>query len=82
IGLCGRVRAVTLSTSIFVVGVVARACSLNQMYNLIFVTQADSGVVSVPTQQITMPREGTVESRLWLNAEVAKGAPIAIFTAN
>lgn len=61
-GFFGRVRAVTLSTAIFVVGVGAFAFILNQMYNLYFVTHADSGVVSVPNQQITMPREGTVQS--------------------
>ena len=54
-GFFGRVRAVTLSTAIFVVGVGAFAFILNQMYNLYFVTHADSGVVSVPNQQITMP---------------------------
>ena len=63
-GFFGRVRAVTLSTAIFVVGVGAFAFILNQMYNLYFVTHADSGVVSVPNQQITMPREGTVQSLL------------------
>lgn len=71
-GFFGRVRAVTLSTAIFVVGVGAFAFILNQMYNLYFVTHADSGVVSVPNQQITMPREGTVQSLLGPNAEVAK----------
>lgn len=81
-GFFGRVRAVTLSTAIFVVGVGAFAFILNQMYNLYFVTHADSGVVSVPNQQITMPREGTVQSLLGPNAEVAKGAPIATFSAN
>ncbi|MGU2238963.1 alginate biosynthesis protein Alg44 [Pseudomonas aeruginosa] len=81
-GFFGWVRAVTLSTAIFVVGVGAFAFILNQMYNLYFVTHADSGVVSVPNQQITMPREGTVQSLLGPNAEVAKGAPIATFSAN
>ncbi|MFO5802077.1 alginate biosynthesis protein Alg44, partial [Klebsiella pneumoniae] len=37
---------------------------------------------TVTNQQITMPREGTVQSLLGPNAEVAKGAPIATFSAN
>ncbi|MCY1272764.1 Mannuronan synthase [compost metagenome] len=81
-GFFGRVRAVTLSTAIFVVGVGAFGFILNQLYNLYFVTRADSAVVSVASQQITMPREGTVESLVQANAEVAKGAPIATFSAN
>lgn len=81
-GFFGRVRAVTLSTAIFVVGVGAFAVILNQLYNLYFVTHADSGVVNVANQQITMPREGTVESLVEAGAEVAKGAPIATFSAN
>ncbi|MBO3274850.1 alginate biosynthesis protein Alg44 [Pseudomonas schmalbachii] len=81
-GFIGRVRAVTLSTAIFVVGVGAFAFILNQLYNLYFVTRADSGVVNVVSQQITMPREGTVQSLVQANAEVTKGAPIATFSAN
>lgn len=81
-GFFGRFRAVTVSTAIFVVGVGAFAVILNQIYNLYFVTHADSGVVSVANQQITMPREGTVESLVEPGAEVAKGAPIASFSAN
>lgn len=81
-GFFGRFRAVTVSTAIFVVGVGAFAVILNQIYNLYFVTHADSGVVSVANQQITMPREGSVESLVEPGAEVAKGAPIASFSAN
>ncbi|MGV8268389.1 alginate biosynthesis protein Alg44, partial [Pseudomonas aeruginosa] len=46
-GFFGRVRAVTLSTAILVVGVGAFAFILKQMSNLYFVTHAVSGVVSV-----------------------------------
>ncbi|MFV3303895.1 PilZ domain-containing protein [Pseudomonas sp. NY15181] len=81
-GFFSRIRAVTLSTAIFVVGVGAFAVILNNIYNLYFVTHADSGVVNVANQQITMPREGTVESLVEAGADVAKGAPIATFSAN
>ncbi|MCP1642342.1 alginate biosynthesis protein Alg44 [Pseudomonas citronellolis] len=81
-GFFGRIRAVTLSTAIFVVGVGAFAFILNQLYNLYFVTHADSGVVNIPAQQITMPREGTVDSLVQMDAEVAKGAPIATFSTS
>lgn len=78
----GRVRAVGLSLAIFLVGVSAFGYVLYQLYDIYFVTHADSAQVSVPSQQVAMPREGTVQSLVAVGSQVAKGAPIATFTSS
>ncbi|MFC5696540.1 PilZ domain-containing protein [Pseudomonas sp. GCM10022186] len=80
-GPLGRLKAVTLSAGIFIVGVGAFAYILKSLYGLYFVTHADSAMVAVPSMQITMPREGTVQSLVGPDATVQKGAPIASFSA-
>ena len=54
-GFFGRVRAVTLSTAIFVVGVGAFAFILNQMYNLYFVTMPIPAWSASPTSRSPCP---------------------------
>ncbi|GLZ85774.1 mannuronan synthase [Metapseudomonas resinovorans] len=80
-GPLARLKAVGLSAGIFVVGVGAFAYILNSLYGLYFVTHADSAMVAVPSMQVTMPREGTVQSLVSADASVEKGAPIASFNA-
>ncbi|MBC9251999.1 hemolysin D [Pseudomonas alcaligenes] len=83
LGVLGRFKAVTFSLAIFVIGVAAFAYILQSLYNLYFVTHAQSAQVSVPSLQVTMPREGTVQSLLPEGSDkVAKGAPIAAFSAS
>ncbi len=83
LGMLGRLKAVTFSLGIFVIGVAAFAYILQSLYNLYFVTHAQSAQVSVPSLEVTMPREGTVQSLLPEGSnEVAKGAPIAAFSAS
>ncbi|TRX75563.1 PilZ domain-containing protein [Pseudomonas mangiferae] len=77
----GRFRAVGFSLGIFVVGVAAFAYILKSVYGLYFVTHAESAQVSVPGMQVTMPREGTVQSLVPMGGIVEKGAPIASFSA-
>jgi len=77
-----RLRAVGLSLAIFIAGLGAFGLILKQLYNLYFVTHAESGMVSVPAMQVTMPREGTVQSLVGTDGLVAKGAPIAAFSAS
>ncbi|MDF3934588.1 HlyD family efflux transporter periplasmic adaptor subunit [Pseudomonas citronellolis] len=78
--LPARLRSGALTLAIFAVGVVAFAYALNQIYNQYLVTHASSGVVSLPGQQISMPRDGTVQSLVKVGADVGKGAPIATFS--
>ncbi|WP_437884142.1 alginate biosynthesis protein Alg44 [Pseudomonas sp. LRF_L74] len=79
----GRFRAVAFSAAIFVIGVAAFAFILQSLYNLYFVTHAQSAKVNVSNMQVTMPREGTVQSLLPEGTvDVEKGAPIASFSAS
>lgn len=80
--LAARVKALGLSLSIFLVGVAASSYVLYQLYDVYFITHADSAQVSVPGQQVSMPREGTVQSLVKVGDTVAKGAPVATFSAS
>ncbi|WP_349617436.1 alginate biosynthesis protein Alg44 [Azotobacter salinestris] len=77
-----RLRAVSFSLAIFIVGLGAFGLILKQLYDLYFVTHAESGMVSVPGMEVTMPREGTVQSLVGPDGLVANGAPIATFSAS
>ncbi|MGH8437017.1 MAG: PilZ domain-containing protein [Pseudomonas sp.] len=78
----GRLRAVSLSLALFLVGLAAFGFIFKSIYGLYFVTHAQSGLVRVPGMQVTMPREGTVQSLIGADGQVAKGAPIATFSAS
>jgi mannuronan synthase len=80
-GAFGRLRAVTFSLAILLVGLGAFGYISKSLYDLYFVTHAEAGHVSVPSMQVTMPREGTVTSLVPANGIVSKGAPIATFSA-
>jgi alginate biosynthesis protein Alg44 len=77
-----RLRAVTFSLGIFVVGLAAFGFVAKSVYGLYFVSHAVSGVVSIPSSNITMPRDGTVNSLIAVNAQAAKGAPLATFSTS
>ncbi|MGL4315620.1 MAG: PilZ domain-containing protein [Pseudomonas sp.] len=76
-----RLRALGLSLVILLVGVSACSYVLYQLYDIYFVTHADSAQVMVPGQQVSMPREGSVQSLVKVGDTVAKGAPLATFSA-
>ncbi|WP_431482640.1 PilZ domain-containing protein [Pseudomonas solani] len=81
-GVFGRLKAVTFSAGLFVVGLAAFGFIFKSLYGLYFVTHAESGMVAVPSMQVTMPREGTVQSLIGgEGTNVDKGAPIASFSA-
>ncbi|AMR67019.1 PilZ domain-containing protein [Aquipseudomonas alcaligenes] len=80
--LAARVKALGLSLSIFLVGVAASSYVLYQLYDVYFITHADSAQVSVPGQQVSMPREGTVQSLVKVGDTVAKGAPVGTFSSS
>jgi alginate biosynthesis protein Alg44 len=77
-----RLRAVTFSIALFVVGLLAFGFLFKSIYSLYFVTHAQSALVQVPGMQVTMPREGTVQSLIGADGLVKKGAPIATFSAS
>jgi alginate biosynthesis protein Alg44 len=77
-----RLRAVSFSLAIFIAGLGAFGLILKQLYGLYFVTHAESGMVSVPSMEVTMPREGTVQSLVGPDGLVDNGAPIASFSAS
>ncbi|MFJ5299593.1 PilZ domain-containing protein [Pseudomonas sp. RC10] len=78
----GRLRAVTFSAGIFVVGLVAFGFVAKSVYGMYFVSHSTSGLVSVPSMDVTMPREGTLTSLVAPNSPVAKGAPLATFNTS
>ena len=81
-GALGRLRAVSFSLGIFLVGLTAFGFIAKSLYSLYFVTHAESGLVSVPSLQVTMPREGTVQSLVGSDGSVSKGAAIASFSTS
>jgi alginate biosynthesis protein Alg44 len=78
----GRLRAVTFSVGIFAVGLIAFGFVAKSVYGMYFVSHSTSGLVSVPSLDVTMPREGTVTSLVAPNGDVAKGAPLATFNTS
>ncbi len=81
-GLFGRMRAVSLSFGLFMVGVVAAGYVAYQLYDIYFITHADSAQVAVPGQQVSLPREGAVQALVKVGDTVAKGAPVGTFSSN
>ncbi|NBA94857.1 alginate biosynthesis protein Alg44 [Pseudomonas sp. R5(2019)] len=82
LGFFGRLRATTLSLLIFLVGLCAFGFVLYQLYGVYFVTHAESARVNVPGQLIGLPRDGSVTALAKVGAVVAKGAPLASFSAS
>ena len=81
-GMFGRLRAVTFSGAIFLIGLAAFGYIGKSIYGLYFVTHAQSAQISLPALQVTMPREGSVQSLAQPDGIVEKGAPIATFTTS
>ena len=77
-----RMKAVVVSAGVFVVGLVAFGFIVKSVYGLYFVTHAQSALVSVPGMNITMPRDGTVQSLVKDDNLAANGAPIATFSTS
>ena len=78
----GRMKAVTLSLGVFVVGLAAFGFIFKSVYGMYFVSHAQAGLVSVPGVNITMPRDGTVQSLVKGDGGAAKGAPLATFSTS
>ncbi|MBV6827077.1 alginate biosynthesis protein Alg44 [Pseudomonas sp. PD9R] len=78
----GRLKAVTFSLGIFIVGLVAFGFIFKSVYGMYFVSHAQAGLVSVPGVNITMPRDGTVQSLVKADGVAAKGAPLATFSTS
>ncbi|KPB97305.1 alginate biosynthesis protein Alg44 [Pseudomonas syringae group genomosp. 3] len=77
-----RLRAVTFSLGIFIVGLAAFGFIFKTVYGLYFVSHASAGLVSIPSMDVTMPREGTLQSLVAQNGEATKGAPLATFNTS
>jgi alginate biosynthesis protein Alg44 len=78
----GRLRAVTFSFAIFLVGLTAFGFIFKSVYGMYFVSHAQAGLVSVAGMNITMPRDGTVQSLIKPDGVAAKGAPLATFSTS
>lgn len=72
----------TFSLAIFLSGHSLRLCG-QVAYGMYFVSHAQAGLVSsVPGMNVTMPRDGTVQSLLKGDSVAAKGAPLATFSTS
>jgi mannuronan synthase len=78
----GRLKAVTFSLGIFIVGLAAFGFIFKSVYGMYFVSHAQAGLVSVQGVNITMPRDGTVQSLVKGDGVAAKGAPLATFSTS
>ncbi|WDY58848.1 PilZ domain-containing protein [Pseudomonas sp. PSKL.D1] len=78
----GRLKAVTVTLGVFVVGIAAFGFVAKSLYGMYFVSHAEAGVVAVPTTNVTMPRDGTVNSLVESGGQVTKGAPLASFSTS
>ncbi|MHC8363819.1 PilZ domain-containing protein [Pseudomonas sp. LS2P72] len=78
----GRLRAVTFSLAIFLVGLTAFGFIFKSVYGMYFVSHAQAGLVSVAGMNITMPRDGTVQSLIKADGVASKGAPLATFSTS
>jgi alginate biosynthesis protein Alg44 len=81
-GLFSRIKAMGISLLVFLIGVAACSYVLYQLYDIYFITHADSAQVSTLGQPVSMPREGTLQSLVEVGAVVSKGAPIATYSAS
>ncbi len=82
LGRFGQLRAFLLSLAALVVGLAAFVFIGKSLYELYFVTHALSARVSVPYLQVSMPREGTVQSLISDGRTLRKGMPIATFNTS
>ena len=78
----GRLKAVTVSLGVFVVGIAAFGFVAKSLYGLYFVSHTEASVVAVPTSTVTMPRDGSMQGLVQTGALVAKGAPLATFNTS
>lgn len=81
-GFYGKARALAGSTFVFALGLTAFSFVGSTLYNLYFVTKAKSAYVDVSSINVTMPREGTLQSLVPADGRVVKGAPIASFSSS
>lgn len=77
-----RLRAFVMSAVFLLIGLIAFGYVLSQLYNLYLVTHADSAVVSVPSQVVSMPRDGSVVSLVKVGDKVSRGTALATLSAN
>jgi alginate biosynthesis protein Alg44 len=80
--LFSRIKAMGVSLLVFLIGLAACSYVLYQLYDIYFITHADSAQVSAAGQPVSMPREGTLQSLVEVGAVVSKGAPIATYSAS
>ncbi len=78
----GRLRAVSFSFGIFLVGLAAFGFIFKSVYGMYFVSHAQAGLVSVSGMNVTMPRDGMVQSLIKTDGVAAKGAPLATFSTS
>lgn len=72
-----RVKALMGTTIVFLIGVLAFAFIMKNVYNSFFVTKATAGVIATESIKTVAPREGYVELLVKPGEQVTKGQLIA-----
>lgn len=76
-----RTRAVTVTTLMFVIGLIAFIYAISKLYTMAFVSQASAAKIAAPGFSLSMPRDGTFFSLVPDDGIVRKGQPLATFQA-
>lgn len=79
LGVAARLRALLLTSGLFVAGLAAFAWAALRLYEVAFVTPATVAKVAAPGVTLTMPRDGTFFSLVPPDGRVKKGQPIGSF---
>lgn len=80
-GFIARMRALLLTTLMFLVGMLAFAYASFKLYTTVFVVSSSAAKVAAPSFTIAMPRDGTFFSLVPPDGIVKKGQPLGSFQA-
>ncbi len=81
-GILHRVRPVVMSLLFFGVGLAAFGLVCARLYDLYFVSHAQSATVTARTYTVTMPRDGILQSVAGADGTVVQGEPLALFRSS
>lgn len=83
VGLTGkaRARALTTTTIMLAVGVLAFFYAVGKLYAMAFVTRASAAKIAAPSFNVAMPRDGTFFSLIPPDGVIKKGQPLGSFQA-
>ena len=81
-GLLQMVRPVVMSLLFFGIGLAAFGLVCARLYDLYYVSHAESATVAARTYTVTMPRDGVLQSMVGTDGAVEQGQPLALFRSS